>query len=379
MDVRVPPQTIIRCQQSFAKKGLEYFDVPDRSPTKREVEVEKMLDFLENPPASGSPSREKIRVRYIGHEFSAEQIRKIRMLISENPTGKNLEFARSVCTEFGLYQANGQLKTVQVSQILLRMQMDNMIALPFSKVKDGGARVKPVLKTVLPPRKTIELESRQIEHLNIVRARTKKELSLWRELIENYHYIGRSTLFGRQMRYLVFGQGGSLEQIVKDACSKKNAGQEDEEAYKSLFDGDRLLLGALGFAGAAWRLSSREYFIGWDDKEREKNLDLVVNNSRFLILPWIKSPNLASRILGAIARRLPGDWQEQYARRPVLLETFVGLEKFKGTCYRAANWIQIGVTEGYSLYPRYKNRAETKGIFVYPLDKNFRKILCGSK
>jgi hypothetical protein len=105
----------------------------------------------------------------------------------------------------------------------------------------------------------------------------------------------------------------------------------------------------------------------------------VVNNSRFLIVPWIKSPNLASRILGAIAKHLPDDWQAHYARRPVLLETFVGLDKFKGTCCRAANWVQIGVTEGYSLYSQYRKRAETKGIFVYPLDKNFRKILCDSK
>ena len=138
------------------------------------------------------------------------------------------------------------------------------------------------------------------------------------------------------------------------------------------------MLGALGFAGAAWRLSSREHFIGWDEKRRRKNLDLVVNNSRFLIVPWIKSPNLASRILGAAARRLADDWQEQYARRPVLLETFVGLDKFKGTCYLAANWIRIGATEGYSLHPEYRTRAETKGIFVYPLEKNFRQVLCES-
>ena len=84
----------------------------------------------------------------------------------------------------------------------------------------------------------------------------------------------------------------------------------------------------------------------------------------------------ASRILGAAARRLPDDWQEQYARRPVLLETFVGLDKFKGTCYLAANWIRIGATEGYSLHPEYRKRAEAKGIFVYPLEKNFRQILC---
>jgi len=142
-----------------------------------------------------------------------------------------------------------------------------------------------------------------------------------------------------------------------------------------LFDGNRCLA-ALGFAAASWRLSKRDDFIGWSDKAREANLKLVVNNVRFLILPWIKIKNLASRILGGIAQQLPIDWEARYNYRPVLLETFVQLDRFKGTCYRAANWIKIGTTGGYSLVEKYKKKASPKGIFIYPLCSDFRGQLC---
>ena len=132
----------------------------------------------------------------------------------------------------------------------------------------------------------------------------------------------------------------------------------------------------LGFTSAAWRLASRERFIGWDDKARARNLKLVVNNARFLILPWIQSPNLASRILGGIARQVPLDWRARYGYTPVMLETFVGLDRFKGTCYRAANWIHIGNTNGYSLSSQYKRLSIRKAIYGYPLRKDFRSILC---
>jgi hypothetical protein len=123
--------------------------------------------------------------------------------------------------------------------------------------------------------------------------------------------------------------------------------------------------------------SSRDAFIGWTDEQRMANLRYVVSNARFLILPWIRCHNLASRILGGAARRLPGDWEARYHYRPVLLETFVQLDRFAGTCYTAANWIQLGTTSGYSLYDTAaKKRVPTKALFVYPLSRRFRKILC---
>jgi hypothetical protein len=275
-----------------------------------------------------------------------------------------------------MFQANGKIKVAQTNQILLRMQMDNLVLLPPAKGQKKSRRIQKIEKTFQPPPGTMNLKTSEIEDLTIAACRSRQQKRLWRELIEHYHYVGISRLFGAQMRYLVFGSGKNLEQAVRKAFSRGKPPIPDEKSYRRLFDNGRLLLGALGFSAPAWKLSSREYFIGWNEKQRAKNLDLVVENSRFLILPWIKSPNLASRILGAITRRLPDDWHDRYGRRPVLLETFVQLDRFKGTCYLAANWIQIGVTEGYSLYGKYRKNAATKGIFVYPLDKNFKKILC---
>ena len=204
---------------------------------------------------------------------------------------------------------------------------------------------------------------------------SKKDSTLWREIIEEFHYIKISRLFGAQLRYLVYGD--KMLPGTIDILKSNNGNNTDRHWAKYYNDVKRgkHLVAALGFASAAWRLSSRDSFIGWSDKQRETNLRLVANNARFLILPWIRSKYLASRILGGIAKQLPLDWEARYNYRPVLLETFVQLNRFKGTCYKAANWIQIGRTEGYSLVSRYKKHVSTKSVLVYPLCSNFREKL----
>jgi hypothetical protein len=137
------------------------------------------------------------------------------------------------------------------------------------------------------------------------------------------------------------------------------------------------LLAALGFAAAAWKVAPRDSFIGWSAQQRSSNLHLIVNNARFLILPWVTSKNLASRILSCAVRQLPYDWQTRYHYQPVLLETFVQKDRFCGTCYRAANWTLLGQTQCRGKLDRYnKHPLPVKNIFVYPLNNSFRKILC---
>ena len=163
---------------------------------------------------------------------------------------------------------------------------------------------------------------------------TSKLSSLWNELIERYHYLGHKPLPGAQIKYLVFSSQGTP-------------------------------LAALGFGAAAWKVAPRDNFIGWSPQQRERNLHLIVNNARFLILPWVISRNLASRILSIAAKQLPLDWQKYYNYQPVLLETFVQKNRFKGTCYRAANWILIGQTQGRGKLDRYnKYPLPIKDIFV---------------
>jgi hypothetical protein len=191
-----------------------------------------------------------------------------------------------------------------------------------------------------------------------VLVRKPEESLLWNAMIHHYHYIGTYHLFGPQLRYLVYCQNGPSS-AVHSLAGKP--------------------LAALSFSSAAWRVFCRDDYIGWTDRQRMANLALVLNNSRFLILPWVQIPNLASRILGAIVRQAPRDWEARYCRRPVLLETFVEQDRFRGTCYKAANWIEVGKTAGYSLYGYEKRRAQpSRSVFLLPLDKRFRDILCQS-
>ncbi|PYU55952.1 MAG: hypothetical protein DMG55_25815 [Acidobacteria bacterium] len=138
------------------------------------------------------------------------------------------------------------------------------------------------------------------------------------------------------------------------------------------------VLACLLWSSAAWKMAPRDQWIGWNEEQRAQNLQLVVNNSRFLILPWVRVRGLASKILGQCARQLPGDWELRYGYRPLLLETFVDARRFRGTCYRAANWIHIGQTQGRGRMDS-EHRAHglaPKDIYLYPLYRNVRQQLC---
>ncbi|OQY08579.1 MAG: hypothetical protein B6I22_00160 [Desulfobacteraceae bacterium 4572_123] len=347
LDLRVPPTSIIKAMEDFTEKGLQYFKTPGRKPTQREACVEKLLKVLQNPCKKGSDTWDSTRAKYIGHYFTANQVKKIRNLIKSNPEYTRNRIAKHVCLAFNFYQSDGNLKLNQVAHILKRMDMDNLIFLP--PAKKSTKKTNPDKKKKQPLKidtTSVTLSREEMKELKFIPAYTAQNLLLWRELIEQYHYIGGSTLFGAQMRYLVY------------------AGKK------------KILVAVIGFAAGSWSLAGRDRFIGWTREQRDANLKYVVNNVRFLILPWVRVPNLASRILGGIAKQLPVDWENRYKYRPVLLETFVQLNRFKGTCYRAANWTQLGKTSGYSLYPSHRLKKQTKGIFIYPLCKNFRKKLC---
>jgi hypothetical protein len=178
-------------------------------------------------------------------------------------------------------------------------------------------------------------------HLQMV---TKTTSALWNEYIERYHYLGYTPLPGAQLRYFIV------------------AGEH--------------IVALTGFGAAAWQTAPRDQFIGWNHEQRKKNLNLITNNARFLILPWIKSKNLASKILSLTARQLPDDWEEKYNIRPVLLESFVQKNRFAGTCYKAANWCNVGQTKGRGkLGPPGKISVPIKDIWLYLLNKNFRALL----
>ncbi len=171
---------------------------------------------------------------------------------------------------------------------------------------------------------------------------------LWNEFMDRYHYLEYSIQKGAQQRYLI----------------------QSSEGY----------VGAISFASPAWKTQARDCWIGWDQETRTRNLRYIVNNTRFLIFPWVQSKNLASKILGLCARQVPADWESRYGYRPLLFETFVEQQRFHGTCYKAANWIRVGETTGRGKWEQKgenKIRAPLpiKDIFVYPLQPNFRAML----
>jgi hypothetical protein len=287
---------------------------------------------------------EAVSVCYCGRIFSAEELERIRGLIASKPERSRNALSVLVCEQLGWLRPDGRPKDMSCRVAMLRMHRDGWITLPPRRKPTGGRKPPPPLTEASAPREPFTVSEKALEQIALRPIEDRKDSSLWNELIERYHYLGHEPLPGAQLRYLVW-------------CGPEH-------------------VAALGFGASAWKVAPRDSFIGWSAQERQRNLHLIVNNARFLILPWVQAPNLASRILSLSAKRLPQDWQVRYGYKPVLLETFVERDRFRGTCYRAANWIHVGQTQGRGKLDRKKQRLlPVKDIFLYPLDRRFRRIL----
>ena len=285
--------------------------------------------------------------RYCGRNFSAEEQAQIIELIRNNPSKNRTELSREVCRMLSWYKTDGGLKEMSCRVAMLRMQDDGLIALPSSRRRTTNSPPpKPSLTSATEPQLLIQDPVHQLGTLQL-RLITSQDSRLWNEYIQRYHYLGYTPLPGAQLRYFVIMNG----QIIA----------------------------LLGFGASAWQVAPRDQFIGWDHEARRLGLPRIVNNARFLILPWVQSKNLASKILAMTARQLPVDWLNRYNIRPILMETFVETQRFMGTCYRAANWIHVGQTKGRGkLGPKGVQSVPIKDIFLYPLTKNFRTALKNS-
>jgi len=280
--------------------------------------------------------------RYCGRDFTQQELNKIRFLIKENPQFHRANLSREVCKMLQWLKPDGKLKEMSCRVAMIRMNDDGLIKLP------EPLRAKAVIHKIkhtsaADPRKTVLCPVNQLPQLQLQTV-NKTNSSLWNEYIQRYHYLGYTPLPGAQLRYFITAN----DQI----------------------------LALTGFGAAAWQTYPRDQFIGWNHEQRKRNLHLIVNNARFLILPWVKSKNLASKILGLNSRQLPNDWEEKYNIRPVLLETFIQQNRFKGVCYKAANWFYAGQTKGRGkLGPSGKISVPIKAIWLYPLNKNFKSLL----
>ncbi len=286
-------------------------------------------------------------MRYCGRSFTPSEIENIRRLIADNPAATRARLSRMVCEQLEWRRVNGQLKDMSCRVAMLRMQDDGLIHLP--PPRNGNNNGKPYLRRTRmaePDPPLLAASPKKLGSLRLQLVTNRQDSHLHNEYIDRYHYLGYKPLPGAQLRYFIRANG----RIV------------------ALF----------GFGAAAWKTRPRDLFIGWSPKQREARLHLVVNNARFLILPWVCCKNIASRVLAMAARQLADDWQHQYGCRPVLLETFVEQPRLRGTCYHAANWTLLGETKGRGkLDTRRQARLPKKAIWVYPLDKDFRRVLCG--
>ena len=288
-----------------------------------------------------------VPMRYCARPFTRQEIELVRRLIASEPRPNRAQLSRMVCEALDWVRHDGGLKDMSCRVAMLRMQRDGLIKLPPPQKRNGNGAVRPRLTAASAPQQPVTASAGRLGKLQLRPVTTRHQSSLWNELIERYHYLRYQPLPGAQIRYLIFSAN----------CQ---------------------LLAALGFGAAAWKVAPRDHFISWTPEQRTQNLHLIVNNARFLILPWVSSRNLASKILALAAKQLPNDWHARYRYTPVLLETFVERQRFPGASYRAANWIHAGHTQGRGKLDRHhQNAAPIKDIYLYPLHKHFRQTLRG--
>lgn len=283
-----------------------------------------------------------------GRTFSHEELLRIRAIVgSGSASGEHRRgLSLKICEELNWRQANGHLKDRSCRDVLLKLQEAGFLKLPPGQCKPTHRRPIQITAATDPRPAPGAFGPRDIgvECFQIVSARRCADDRLWNEYVERYHYLRYGVPVGPHIKYFVY---------VRDEP-----------------------IALLAFSGAAWKTAPRDTWIGWSQSQRQTNLHLVVNNTRFLILPWIRVDNLASRILALAAKRLPEDWNARYAYRPLLLETFVHTERHVGTCYRAANWICVGTTQGRGKTDRHKTFSLPKKlVFLHPLVSNVQTRL----
>lgn len=280
--------------------------------------------------------------QFCGQPLSDDTLELIAGVTGSCTGVSRTELAATVCELLEWRRANGRLKSRECWELLEQLEAAGELWLPARRAtKPKGVRTSvPHSARGESPEQTLRVPLAQLMPLTLTRVDTPEQHRLWRELVGRYHYQGHAVPFGAQLRYLL-GVSRPQPQVV----------------------------GCLQFSSPAWRLAARDRWIGWDDAQRARALQRIVNNSRFLLLPWVQVPNLASAVLARAARRVVADWHAAYAVRPLLLETLVDATRFTGTCYRAANWCELGMTGGRGRMDRRHahHGAAPKTVFVYPL------------
>jgi Druantia protein DruA len=281
-----------------------------------------------------------------GRTVTADDIESIRTLIARHPGWHRTRLSQELCWRWDWVAANGRMKDMAARTLLRKLHAEDLITLPAPVRSANNAFRHRSPAPVALAHTAINGPLGELTPLQLVSVTDAPERRLFAGLLQRYHYLGYRGPVGENLQYLVYDRRGRV-------------------------------LSCVLFGAAAWTMASRDRFIGWERAERERNLALLANNMRFLIVPRVRVPHLASHILGRIARRIRRDWQRKYGHSLVLLETTVEQRRFAGTCYRAANWRCVGETRGRSRNDRYKQlKVPVKSVWLYPLTPQFRSLLC---
>jgi hypothetical protein len=291
---------------------------------------------------------------HIRPEITQQHIEQIKRLLDEHPDWNRTRLSRELCELWGWKSDVGQIKDISCRDLLRALEAGGLVTLPpreRMKVLEGRSRGTGIQLGLFEADQPMPIEAKlgAAVPLAVEIADARDRIGEFKSYIDRFHYLGYGRSVGECMRYMVRSRDG-----VPLAC--------------------------LMFGSSAWRCAPRDKFIGWGDKERRANLHLTTNNTRFLILPWVRIPCLASHILSLVSRRVSQDWQAKYGHPLHLLETYVERGRFVGTCYKAANWANVGSTTGRGRDDNQHEQAlPIKDIYLYPLHKRYRQLLCGER
>src|ERR1035437_226078 len=283
--------------------------------------------------------------KYRGREISQQDIVSIRALIERHPGQSRRALSTKLCEAWQWRQANGALRDMVCRGLLLMLERAGQITLPpvrYVRHNPLAQRARPLPAEI--DATLIEDRLRQLQPLRFEQVRGSAQEPLFNSLMEEHHYLGYEQPVGEHLKYLVWAQG----RVV--AC--------------------------VAWSSAARHIGARDRYLGWSGEARRRNIRFLAYNTRFLILPWVRVEHLASHLLGRMAARISADWQAMYGHPIYFLETFVDSERFRGTCYRAANWVLLGKTTGRGQQSNsYVPNRSIKEVLGYPLTKRFRQLL----
>jgi len=282
-----------------------------------------------------------------GRRLEPEQIESLRHLVEQHPEWSRYRLSRELCGLWEWRAPNGQLQDMAARGLLLKLEARGYLRLPAKRWASPNRMLHKQVGPVAHLQEPIAGPLAAVRPVEVLELSQQPEpLPLYEWLLHEHHYLSYSSPVGLNLKYLVRDRHGRP-------------------------------LGCLLFGSAAWKCAPRDQFIGWSAEARQSHLQQVTNNCRFLLLPWVEVPHLASHVLSQVLHRLPGDWQRKYARRLDLVETFVDTSRFTGACYRAANWIALGQTTGRTRQDRaHQLQTPPKAVWVYPLHPQFRRRLC---